>query len=83
MSPAAVSIGQKFEALPSERQKVVLDLIDFLETDAWEKIYGGRFVELRQEIQVGLEASTKGDVINGDVMFQALRDRLQRQRAEV
>ena len=73
MSPAAVSIGQKFEALPSERQKVVLDLIDFLETDAWEKIYGGRFAELRQEIQIGLEASARGDVIDGDVMFQALR----------
>ena len=80
MSPTAVSIGQKFEALPSERQQVVLDLIDFLETDAWEKIYGGRFAELRQEIQIGLEASAKGDVVNGDVMFQALRDRLQRQR---
>ena len=82
MSPAAVSIGQKFEALPSEKQQVVVDLLDFLETDAWQKIYGGRFAELRREIQIGLEASAKGDVINGDVMFQALRDRLRQQREE-
>lgn len=81
MSPAAVSIGEKFEALSSEKQKVVLELMIFLETDAWDEVYGGRFTELRQEIQVGLDASARGEVIDGDVMFEGLRDRLKQQKA--
>jgi hypothetical protein len=39
MSSIANTILEKLQALPTERQQVVLDLVEFLETDAWESVY--------------------------------------------
>jgi vancomycin permeability regulator SanA len=69
MSSIANTILEKLQALPAERQQVVLDMVEFLETDAWERIYQGRLPALRAEIQIGLDASAKGEVIDGDEFF--------------
>ncbi len=37
-----------------------------------ERIYKGRFEELKREIMVGVEASEGGEVIEGDVVFRQL-----------
>ena len=43
-----------------------------------ERIYKGRFEELRREIIIGVEASERGEVVDGEIVFsqlQQLRDR--------
>ena len=47
----------------------------------WEGIYQGRFVELQREIQIGLDASARDEVVQGDVMFAQLQEKLQQHRA--
>lgn len=82
MSLIANTILEKLQTLPVERQLVVLDLVEFLETDAWESIYQGKLVALRQEIQIGLDASAKGEVIDGEELFTQLQAKLQKKRLE-
>jgi antitoxin ParD1/3/4 len=82
MSSIANTILEKLQALPVERQQVVLDMVEFLETDAWESIYQGRLADLRAEIQIGLDASAKGEVIDGEELFAKLHAKLQQQRSE-
>jgi antitoxin ParD1/3/4 len=82
MSLIASRILERLQALPLERQQVVLDLVEFMETDAWDSLYQGRLATLRQEIQIGLDASARGEVIDGEVLFDQLRTKLQEQRSE-
>ena len=42
-----------------------------------EKIYQGRFEELKREIAIGVEASERGEVIDGEVVFRQLEQKLQ------
>jgi antitoxin ParD1/3/4 len=83
MSPVTTTIIEKLQGLPSEKQQVVLELIELLETEAWEDLYQGRLGELRREIQIGMEASGRGEVIQGEVMFARLREKLQQRQASV
>ncbi len=81
MSLLPATIFNKIQALTEEKQRVVLDLVEFLETDAWDTIYQGRLSELRHEIQIGLAASARGEVIDGVELFDRLQSKLQQQRA--
>jgi hypothetical protein len=36
----------------------------------------GRFDELRREVMVGYEASERGELIDGEVVFENLREKL-------
>jgi antitoxin ParD1/3/4 len=81
MSSVTTTIMEKLQGLPSEKQQVVLDMVELLEEDTWKEIYQGRFAELQREIQVGLDASARGEVIQGDVMFAQLREKLQQRKA--
>jgi hypothetical protein len=81
MSSIANTILEKLQALPTERQQVVLDLVKFLETDAWKSVYQGRLGTLRQEIRVGLDASARGEVVDGEELFDRLQAKLEQQRS--
>jgi antitoxin ParD1/3/4 len=39
--------------------------------------YQGRLVELRREIQVGIDQINRGEVLDGKVVFENLRGKLQ------
>jgi antitoxin ParD1/3/4 len=45
-----------------------------------ERIYKGRFDELRQEIMVGVEASERGEVVDSEIVFSQLQQKLQQLR---
>ena len=45
-----------------------------------ERIYKGRFDELRQEIMVGVEASERGEIVDGEIVFSQLQQKLQQLR---
>jgi len=45
-----------------------------------ESIYKGRFEELRREIMIGVEASERGEVIDGEIVFSQLQQKLERHR---
>jgi hypothetical protein len=81
MSSIASTILERLQALPTDRQQVVLDLVEFLETDAWESVYQGRLGTLRQAVQVGLDASARGEVVDGEELFARLQDRLEQRRS--
>ena len=48
-----------------------------------EKIYQGRFEELKREIAIGVEASDRGEVVDGEVVFRQLEQKLQQRRQQV
>ena len=48
-----------------------------------EKIYQGRFEELKREIAIGVEASERGEVIDGEVVFRQLEQKLQQRRQQI
>ena len=73
MSAVTMTIMKKLQGLPSEQQ-VVLDMVEMLERHEWEEIYQGRFVELQREIQIGLDASARDEVVQSDVMFAQLQE---------
>lgn len=81
MSSVTMTIMEKLKGLPSKKQKVVLEMVEMLERDELEEIYQGRILELQREIQVGLDASARGEVIQGEMMFSQLREKLQQRRA--
>ena len=83
MSPVTTTIIEKLQELSPEQQQVVLELIELLETGAWEALYQGRLDELRGEIQIGMAAAARGEVVPGDVMFEQLREKLRQRRAVV
>jgi antitoxin ParD1/3/4 len=41
-----------------------------------KSIYQGRFEELRREIMIGVEASERGEVIEGETVFHQLKQKL-------
>ena len=77
------AIIDKVRVLSPQKQQEVLAFIEFLDTDEWEHIYRGRFKELQQEVLIGIDAANRGDVIDADVMFQRLREKLRQQQAQV
>jgi hypothetical protein len=77
------AIFEKVRELSSEKQQDVLAFIEYLNTDEWQQRYQRRFRQLQQEVRVGIEAADRGDVIEADVMFQDLRNKLQQKRAQV
>ena len=81
MSLLTTTIFDKLQALTQEKQQVVLDLVEFLETDGWDTIYQGKLAELRREVQIGLDASAKGEVMDGNELFDRLQAKLQQQRS--
>lgn len=83
MSSIAITILERLQALPTDRQQVVMELVEFLETDAWESIYQGKLAALRQEIQIGLDASARGEVIDGEELFARLQSKLEQQRSDL
>ena len=77
------AIIDKVRVLPPEKQQEVLAFIEFLDANEWEHIYKERFKELQQEVLIGIDAADRGDVIDADVMFQRLREKLRQQQAQV
>ncbi|BAY14650.1 hypothetical protein NIES2109_38610 [Nostoc sp. HK-01] len=53
-----------------------------LSFDEWEQLYKGRFKELQQKIQVGIEASERGEVLDAKEVFERLREKLQQKRTQ-
>jgi len=47
-----------------------------------EQIYQGRFDELQKEILRGVEASERGEVIDADLIFSQLENKLKQKRIE-
>ena len=50
--------------------------------DERERIYKGRFEELRQEIIVGIAAAERGEVVDGEIVFRELRQKLQQRQTQ-
>lgn len=42
-----------------------------------EYIYKGRFEELQREVMIGVEAAERGEVIDGEIVFHELQQKLQ------
>ncbi|MGI2904578.1 type II toxin-antitoxin system ParD family antitoxin [Tolypothrix sp. VBCCA 56010] len=61
-------------------EKVIVAGIKLLEER--ECIYQGRFEELQREIMVGVEASERGEIIDGETVFQQLKQKLQQRRQQ-
>jgi antitoxin ParD1/3/4 len=59
-------------------EEVVLAGLRLLEDR--DSIYQGRFEELRREVLIGVEEADRGELIEGDVVFRQLRDRLEQRR---
>jgi antitoxin ParD1/3/4 len=59
-------------------EEVVLAGIKLLEEQ--EKIYKERLEELKREIMIGIEASERGEVIDGEEFFQKMQLHLQQRR---
>ncbi|BAY38495.1 hypothetical protein NIES2111_28430 [Nostoc sp. NIES-2111] len=76
------AILEKVRILSPEKQQEVLAFIDLLQADEWEKLYKGKFKELQQQIQVGIEAADRGEVVDAEDVFQRLRAKLQQKRAQ-
>lgn len=74
------AIMEQVRVLSPEKQQDVLAFIAFLNTDEWEKTYQGRFQQLQQEVKIGVEAAERGEVIEAEVMFQQLREKLRWQK---
>jgi antitoxin ParD1/3/4 len=57
---------------------VVLTAIQFFEEH--EHVYKGRFGELRREVMLGYEAAERGELMDGEVVFENLRAKLAQRR---
>ena len=64
----------------SSTEEVIIADIKLLEER--ENIYQDRFEELKREreIAIGVEASERGEVIDGEVVFRQLEQKLQQRR---
>ncbi|MEL6162811.1 MAG: type II toxin-antitoxin system ParD family antitoxin [Cyanobacteria bacterium J06628_3] len=47
-----------------------------------EYLYQGRFKELQQEIMIGVEASERGEVIDGETVFHQLEQQIKQRRQQ-
>ena len=45
-----------------------------------DQVYKGRFEELKQEIKIGVEASERGEVIDGEIVLNRLQKKLEQHR---
>ena len=45
-----------------------------------DRIYKGRFEELRREVLIGVEQLDRGEVVDGEIVFQQLQEKLQQRR---
>ena len=61
-------------------EEVILAGIRLLEER--ERIYQGRFEELKREITIGVEASERGEVVDGEIVFSQLQQKLQQRRSD-
>ncbi|BAY21632.1 hypothetical protein NIES2100_13880 [Calothrix sp. NIES-2100] len=61
-------------------EEVIIAGIKLLEER--ESIYQGRFEELQREIMIGVEASERGEVIDGEMVFHQLEQKLQQRRQQ-
>ena len=77
------AIIDKVRVLSPEKQREVLAFIEFLYTDEWEEVYRKRFDRLQQDVQVGIDAADRGEVVDAEVMFQGLRNKLQQRQAQL
>lgn len=77
------AIIEQVRVLSLEKQQEVLAFIALLNTNEWEKTYKGRFQELQGDVLIGIDAAERGEVVDADVMFQQLREKLRRQKAEI
>lgn len=61
-------------------EEVIIAGIELLEKR--ERIYKGRFEELKREIMIGVEASERGEVIDAQLVFAELEEDIQHIEAE-
>lgn len=61
-------------------EEVILAGIRLLEER--ERIYKGRFEELQREIMIGIEASERGEVVDGETVFKHISEKLQQRRQQ-
>jgi antitoxin ParD1/3/4 len=59
-------------------EEVIITAIKLLE--AQENIYKAQFDELQQAIMIGVEASERGEVVDGETLFHQLEQKLQQRR---
>ncbi len=64
----------------SSSEEVILAAIKLLEVG--ENIYKGRFEELQRLIMIGVEASERGEVVDGETVFHQLQQKLQQRREQ-
>jgi antitoxin ParD1/3/4 len=64
----------------SSAADVVLTAMKFFEEH--EHVYKGRFDELRREVMVGYEAAERGELIDGEIVFDNLREKLAQRRVQ-
>ncbi|MDZ8264676.1 type II toxin-antitoxin system ParD family antitoxin, partial [Nostoc sp. ChiQUE01b] len=64
----------------SSSEEVILAAIKQLEVR--ENIYKGRFEELQRSIMIGVEASERGELIDSEIVFQQLQQKLQQRREQ-
>jgi hypothetical protein len=76
------TIAEKVRILSPEKQQEVLAFIEFLQTDEWDYLYKGRFQQLQQQVRTGIDEADRGEVVDAEVVFQGLRQRLQQRRAQ-
>jgi antitoxin ParD1/3/4 len=62
----------------SSPEAVILAAVKLLKIQ--ENIYQGRFAELQQEIMLGVAASERGEVIEGETLFLQLQQKLNQRR---
>ena len=64
----------------SSTEDVIIAGIKLLEER--ERIYKGRFDELKREIAIGVEQLERGEVIDGEIVFRQLEQKLQQRRQQ-
>ncbi len=47
-----------------------------------ERIYQGRFEELRREVLVGVEEAEKGELLDGEAVITGLQEKLRQRRVQ-
>lgn len=58
---------------------------DVIQAGIWlleerDRIYKGRFEELRQEVLLGVDSADRGEVVDGETFIQGLQEKLKQRR---
>ncbi len=72
--------GQISSGQYASADDVILEGIRLLQQR--ERIYQGQFEELKKEIAIGIEAADRGELIDAEIVFQQLQQKLQQRRAQ-